>query len=306
MYSVYKYAAGATKANVLADVIAILTGETDVNNLSASCDKANTSITTSWHAAGWSSYDAAAGTNAKCIRAAYHDDAASYSYVGVDTNTDGYIFLVLYESWNNGSHLGGNIAYNSNSATYAQRLNLASGGALYLHAGLYHVFCKSYQSAAWGSSYNNCPILITQRTRLSPADTVANGYPNTVFSYIGHWGSSAAAASTPRMLKNDGSDVTGSNAGSIEHVTYFGSGIEVAVQTPLDVDKNLRHLMMPIIFRRSGYAWLGGECSSLNEIYFITQGSGVELDEREANGNVYVLFSFGTQSPVNMMAVRKG
>jgi len=39
MYATYRYAAGSTGLNVLADVVAILTGETDVNNLSANCLK---------------------------------------------------------------------------------------------------------------------------------------------------------------------------------------------------------------------------------------------------------------------------
>lgn len=44
MNAKYTYVAGATAANILADLVAILTGETNVNNLSASCNKPFTTI----------------------------------------------------------------------------------------------------------------------------------------------------------------------------------------------------------------------------------------------------------------------
>ncbi|MCP4696745.1 MAG: hypothetical protein GY862_07840, partial [Gammaproteobacteria bacterium] len=45
MYAKYFYSSGAAQADVLADMAAILTGETDPGNLADACDKASTAIT---------------------------------------------------------------------------------------------------------------------------------------------------------------------------------------------------------------------------------------------------------------------
>ncbi|MDD5150395.1 MAG: hypothetical protein PHC28_07900 [Flavobacterium sp.] len=58
MFSKYTYKPSSTLANVYADIIAIITGETNVANLSASCDQPNTSILNTT-ASGW----VANGTN---------------------------------------------------------------------------------------------------------------------------------------------------------------------------------------------------------------------------------------------------
>lgn len=56
MYTKYVYNAGATSDNIKNDIIAILTGETNKANLSASCNKSSTDIF-STIAAGWTSHD---------------------------------------------------------------------------------------------------------------------------------------------------------------------------------------------------------------------------------------------------------
>ena len=48
MYAKYVYTAGATDDQVLDDTFEIFVGETDVNNLSAGCDKTNSLILFNW------------------------------------------------------------------------------------------------------------------------------------------------------------------------------------------------------------------------------------------------------------------
>ena len=90
MYARYQYNSGVqatVQANILADLLAILTGEVNVSNLSASCDKVNTTITVD-NPAGWVLHDAAAGTNAKAIKAPLADDQATFKHLVLDTCQD--------------------------------------------------------------------------------------------------------------------------------------------------------------------------------------------------------------------------
>lgn len=59
MYSRYNYTSGATQAQIVADIVAILTGTTSTASLSSGCDTTNSFINTTYNAAGWSLYDQA-------------------------------------------------------------------------------------------------------------------------------------------------------------------------------------------------------------------------------------------------------
>ncbi len=201
MYAVYKYLNGATAANVLADVVAILTGTTDVNTLSASCDKVNSSIF-STNAAGWEMHDASAGTNSVVLKAAVHDNASQYKYMWLTTNTAGYFGCALYETWNATSHTGTNVCNNDTSSTGWQRVNyaFATGGFLYISATARHALFHSLSSGStlgqtgtatqvstsWAPHYNAGATMSTgsgggvsgcvEYARWSPWDTSTSGY----------------------------------------------------------------------------------------------------------------------------------
>lgn len=57
MYSRYNYSNSATLVNIINDVTAILTGETNEANLSAGCDQTNTFILNTYANAGWTLHD---------------------------------------------------------------------------------------------------------------------------------------------------------------------------------------------------------------------------------------------------------
>ena len=56
MYAEYAYKAGTSVLNMLNDIAAILTGETNVANLSSACDAAASQIISNV-AAGWTEHD---------------------------------------------------------------------------------------------------------------------------------------------------------------------------------------------------------------------------------------------------------
>lgn len=97
----YSWLSGATVANVLSDIAAILCN-TPVANLSAGCDKVNSAIVYNTIASNWEVYDNVA--LAPVIRS-LNADGTSYKYatLGVLTNR---LTAKVYESWNAVTHTG--------------------------------------------------------------------------------------------------------------------------------------------------------------------------------------------------------
>lgn len=360
MYSVYQYPAGATAANILADVVALLTGETDPANLAgvtkitqasttwsggvgsgfsgltpdaligqyvytggvnrgivldndattvtvASFDSASVTaivspfeIYISWAVAGWSVFDASAGTNAVCIRAALAD--SGYKYVVLDVNTAGYLLLKTFESWNAGTHTGTNVANFSTDAAQSPRINITTGGYLYIGASARHIIMHCYQNSVWGNPQLGATGVF-EYARKNPADTVANGYPPFFF-----WNLYVPSSRLffTRVLLADGSDGVGATTVGFV-ATEFGN---IATQTlptnsvPLTSDKSLRYLLANMLVWHSISApFWGGEFSTYSEVYLAPYNVGNSLDERIYNGNTYVLFAVGSTF---RFAVRKG
>lgn len=298
MYVSYFYSAGATITNILADVVAILTGETTVANLSASCDKVNTIIDASVNVAGWTLHDASAGTNAVCLPAAVAGNASQYKYLVVDTNSAGYILLKGYETWDAGGHSGTNLIYNSNTNTAAQRINTTLGGRLDISASVRHVFAFSYQNGLYGSSYGASPCGILERTRRSPWDTVANGYPPFVFLN----GFQTYVSYEPRSLSAAGSDVVASYAG-VPPIHFFGTATNPTTTVPSDELKTPKHMLIPFGVSRITDGHLGGDISSLCDIWLTTYNSGSTYDTLVVGSATYVIWAVGTSW---RFAVRKG
>jgi hypothetical protein len=110
MFALYYYNLGASQANILADLTAILTGTTDKELLSAACDKPSTSISNAYTDAGWELHDAAPAAGSKMLKALCQDNTY-YKYFGLDLNTAGQIKFAGAETWNADTHVGTNIIY---------------------------------------------------------------------------------------------------------------------------------------------------------------------------------------------------
>ena len=238
MFSQYTYKAGSTLANVLSDIIAILTGETDKNNLSSDCELTSTSI---WStvAAGWTLHDAAAGADAQCIKALC-EDGVTYKYVVIDMSATNTLVTKVYESWDAVGHSGTNLCYGSESTYKSQRVGLSLLGKVFIGASSrYCVFWSWLTTSSYYGNGNNGPTGCFERTRGSPWDTTANGYP----PYI--WGSftNVLETSAPRYKDLVG-DVTGSYM-MLSEMTEFGliggSTAGIPNSRTLDADLNQRH-----------------------------------------------------------------
>ena len=300
MYTTYAYIAGATAANILADVVLLLTGTTNKATLSASCSQAGTSIDASVSVAGWTVYDASAGTNAQCLRAPVADNGSQYKYLVIDTNSAGYILQKGYETWNSGTHAGTNLIYDSDVVGYSQRLLVASGGTLYISANVRHCFMWSLQGGVYGSSTIQGPTGILERSRLSPWDTVGNGYPPFIFL-----ASIVNAIYEPRSLNAANADITASAAQDTVVTPFGGSAITPPVTSVISNSGKsvFGHVFLPWGVCRAADGHLGGDITSFSDIWLTTYNSGSPLDTVVYGGNTYNIW---TAAATWRYAVRQG
>lgn len=178
MFASYKYNAGATPANILSDLVALLTGETNTANLSASCDKANSSIFAAYDAAGWTLHDSAAATN-RVVLSAPCVDGSTTKYVGLDTNTANTLKIGGAETWNAVAHTGTNIIGTADTTDCAFFTGLNSsyydtsiGGYLYIHSTVRGLIIVGKTSGAVGGA---CRAI--EFTRSGTLMALGLGYP---------------------------------------------------------------------------------------------------------------------------------
>ncbi|MBF0214946.1 MAG: hypothetical protein HQM00_15525 [Magnetococcales bacterium] len=203
MFASYYYNAGASVADILDDLVLLLTGTTNKAYLSASCNKDATSISTLISVAGWELQDASAGTNGKALRSPYVD-GSGYKYVYIDANVSGKIMVRLYEIWNAASHSGTNLA--NGSDTSGVSMDTGTGGRLQLYASARYLIIGADTGA---TPY---PICVMEMTRMG-MDAL---YPASI------WGNlTTSLPSTSPRVSTPAGDRTGSNA----YVTLCSLGI---------------------------------------------------------------------------------
>jgi len=308
MYSKYTYNAGSTAANIVADLVLILTGTTSVGALSGDVDAGNTTITATI-LADWVVHDSNSGTDAQVLKAEYDDDAASFKYVNLNLGTAGYIKLELWETWDAGLDSGTNMANNSNSNSWAQRVDLTAGGTIYIFASERFMMMVSSIPAGWGSSSGQGPTGVFERTRALEFDTVGAGYPRGVWGEFGVAESSSASFGyAPRLLDKDGiTEETGSSAllkvGSVGIPNIFSS-------PPSGVDEKIPDgiggFKIPFypayVFNETLMPAPYGELSSTCNIWKIPTGVLVNLQTVTKNSIDYITLK--TRDSTAMMVVR--
>ena len=306
MYTVYRYSSGAEEQDILDDIVAILTGETDVSYLSSSCDKPNTTIT-STVAAGWAVHDIAPGyaTGVGCvIKAPVADDATAFKYVGLRfIKSTGAFYVYIYEDWDNVAHSGTNGSntvseVGGNQLRVEPNIDDMTRGNFYLSASLRHIALYSYYLSGtthyWGCSTGNAPILVLERTRVTSWDTVANGYPPFILYYPGRGvtnGTVSSATAGMRFRSVSGDDVIGNNCipKLFRFSTTNATSNRRATNTPglfeIDVE--------PILFGEgSKNHYLIGNASTLSDCWFGALGVLVGITKKNItiDGLDYVIF----------------
>ncbi|MBF0191619.1 MAG: hypothetical protein HQL99_10855 [Magnetococcales bacterium] len=316
----YKYLAGATAANILDDLVAILTGETNVANLSSSCNKGLTSIE-SLIPAGWTLHDGAAGANAKVIKAPLADDATRFKFVEVNTNTAGSIITKVFEDYNATTHAGTNLCYTSDVANSNQRVSTNTAGTIHMFSSARFLMLAGMANGQWGSGTNAGPSGCFERTRQCAWDTVSAGWPPFLFCNLGDLAatSNGLSAYAPRYMDRVQATLSGLSAPLYGFTGPFGSD---GSNSQLSVFKMFAQLngidqrvpdesggyvtpFFPISFLN--YATMPepyGEISSVCEIWALPQGIAANLDVLQKGGLDFICLQASTSSRI--FAIRKG
>jgi len=311
MFARYNYIAGSTVANIMADIVAILTGTTDKATLSASCDQANTYIYNTYTNAEWILHDNAAGTNRVVLKGARFDAPTGYEYAMLDFSSVANKFgIKLYETWNETTHTGTNVALvstnlSSNTAFY-QRINTSAGGSTIIYANKGRcILFQGNTSTGYGDDTYKAWLGCMQRSRLSPWDTVAAGYPisavvfgASMFSNLSYSGAPLAVC---RIKNSAGGDLTNSvectlksawiGCGGLTLATPIKSTSYYETQSPVfKVPDGLGGFYAPLtnIYANNPYrGHLGGSFSDVCDVW-LGVAYPFNLDEVVTGGKTYV------------------
>ena len=177
MYAQYAYNIG-TQAELLSDIVAILTGTTDKESLSATCNKPDTTIT-SVVTSGWTVHDADAGTNKVCIKSEVYDTPGTYKYVVVDTSATTNVKLTVYGTWSNVSHTGTLLVNGSDSNSVVVNVTTISS--------VLHVFASPNMVVLHGvansTGLSSSSLMVLERERfIADTDPTFCATTSTAFS----------------------------------------------------------------------------------------------------------------------------
>lgn len=277
MYTVYNYQAGSTTANVLSDVVAILTGETNKANLSSSCVQSNTTIINTVPS-GWTVWDAAAGTNKVTIRA-LNQDNTTYKYYrfGLTSGsaTEGY----TCESWSTSTHTGGN-----GSSVATSVWDSGSGGYFYIYATSKNIVILPWTSAGFQVMNG---LIMMEISRV----TIPSGYPCFgMHSSPATINGGVSQFYVPRYKKNTATGDTLSSGVTVGVV--IASGQSTAGNLAFrDASETVYESVHNIAVYGDNSVYLGNCYDLLATGATVTPNS---LDQITYNGNTYVLFKMGT------------
>lgn len=298
MFTRYDYIAGATLAQVIADIALLLTGTSAKASLSASCAQANTNIIATV-AAGWSVWDAAAGTNAQVFRALNGDGTTyKYMYVGVTATT---YDVRCYESWNATTHVGTNLSASS-QPTSDSRFSSASGGTLFVGASTQYAHVLGFV----GTTFGLCKSVM-ERTRLSAWDTIGNGVVPVIYS-DGSWTFGPASANligmtgvtgnltAPRSKSAAFADVTGNNAHYTQGTVFgsnFNGGLQQFARSP-DASGVPQYIAVDIFATNASRGDLGGQLYGIKAV----SNGGLSSDDVAIGAATYFYVSSSAQQTV--------
>jgi len=286
MYAIYTYAASSTQANVLADIIKLLTGETNKANLSANCVQASTAIIAT-ASAGWAVFDSAAGTNKQCIRA-LNQDGTTYKYATVVMTSTAAFQTAVQESWNAGTH-----AATNEVAASAMAWNATNGGTLYIYATSKNFLILSYSSSAF-QNFDGWCFEVSR-------DTIPSGYPchagagSSGAAYLFSAGAGAYSCQIPRVKNfTAAGDVTASAqmlqgiSGAAGVPTSNGLGRMSDAQIFRDASETLK-LAVYKIGIGGGASQNGCQLGTVYDLYVTGYNSGINtLDEITYASQTYV------------------
>lgn len=239
MYAYIHYNPSVAATDVLADIVAIATGETVLANLSAGVQTGDSAINTSISVAGWTLWDDVSST-IKVIRAPMSDDGTKYKYLKLEV-TNISVKFEYYSTWNEVAHTGTLISRkNVNNVDWTNlttNLNYAfyqttGDSVMMLSINGSHFAAHSLVN---GLTANSTIAIMSEHTRSSPWDTVPNGYAPVAITVSGLM-SQFFDTTNPSAYKSWFVKPAFPNTDVLDYQTSDGSGYifnSMAVSTPI-------------------------------------------------------------------------
>jgi hypothetical protein len=170
MFAVYTHDSSTTQANLVNDIVLILTGTTNTASLSADCVTASTSITTTYDSAGWTLHDGSTGSTNLQIVKALQQDGVTYKYVGINATSTTALKITVYEGWDAATNTPTN-AVDSNSIAWSS----STQQPLYIYATQQQILIGCQTTPSSGTFASPCMALEIDNTNGS----FIAGYPTT-------------------------------------------------------------------------------------------------------------------------------
>lgn len=291
MYAVYSYKSTATTAQVLRDIIMLLTGTTNLNSLSASCDVATSSVDNTFTTGNNFDHDSSiSAALTQSLRMSVWDNTSVYFYVQFVVTTTS-LGIGIHDSWNAGTHVV--------VAPGAQHTSLMNINTIGTTAGVLYIWSdgKSLMVTSGTSAY---ALSVTQFTRDDLWRTNAGGYKPVACngSIVNNAPGGAWASTTGFTLKSLNSSGVAVNAGTA------GSNVNAwLVDSPPSAPTGyLSSTLTSIAFLQplrggtgAGHGW-GGSITEISPIYYLNSGSiPAYTDEVVFGAEKYKVMGSGTK-----------
>ena len=151
MYARYSYLNTATIEQIHDDIFEIFCGETNTGNLSASCDTADSSISTIFSTSPWVDFDDVSTTE-RIMRLESSDDSGVFKYVGWHHDGVDDLGFAIMESWDAGTDTPTNevvVSYDKEGT----RTFPSVGGIVHIYSSTFcTIICHESSTALWGTS----------------------------------------------------------------------------------------------------------------------------------------------------------
>ncbi len=312
MYGRYVYTAAATMNNVIDDIAAILTGQTNSSLLAAAVipdTELDGTIPTTW-----SVYDNATGSdNPRVIlRSAISDAGTKYKFLGLGNNA-GSLVVYSYEDWNTSTNTGTNAV----SVTWA--MGIGSSKQITLHANSKGAYVS--RPAIDGTTVI-AGAVVTEFDRWDISRTTSATYPDAVLCYAGSgWGTSSdngsptgvsspfVAADRCKALRHKNGNANGDlTAQSVNWVPVHMAVSMHNVQASMpgtyirSSDETVYHPVSPMLVGKWTAGFLGGMMSPYADVYWSTRNVGNNFVEMVVDSKTYVVNVIDAN---NVLLIRK-
>lgn len=289
MHAVYKSTTSWNSTQFCDDLVKLCTGTTDIQTLSASCDKTASEIVSNTVPADWQLHDATGSWTGQQVIKRLHATGSMYKYVSIGPNNPGStsIQFLNYTSWNNSTH------------TYTDRSDVANAN-IPLPSGITftaYIWVKPTYIAMllrWSSSWNYLPMVIeVDRTDATLYSNYWAESNEKVLSMTTYNNSAPGSGSfyIPRYKSFNGTGDTTGNSASVSVIPFVN-----LAYLPRNNDESFNGILLSSLYAAMGSTAYLGKVLDLLMVIGKSQYNIQPLDEFLYGGKTYQCVGTGTGS----------